>query len=93
MVYLGIFLLVAVAGIVALWWSQRRQRMHLQSVNGFRTSLERISSHHVVIPTGPSALRIEPATRPRDGRRREPLDPERREAAKRRLARRRAASA
>ena len=89
MIYLGIFLLAAAGGIMALWWSQRRQRMHLQSVDGFRTSLERISTHHVAIPT---ALR-ERRTAPRPGGRRrpEPLDPARREAAKRRLAHRRAA--
>lgn len=92
MVYLGIFLLVAVAGIIALWWSQRRQRMHLRSVDGFRSSLERISTHHVAIPTASSNHRTEVVTRPRDTRRPEPLDPARREAAKRRLARRRAAS-
>lgn len=92
MVYLGIFLLVAVAGIIALWWSQRRQRMHLQSVHGFRSSLERISTHHVAIPTDASDRRAEVVTQIRQGGGREPLDPERREAAKRRLASRRAAS-
>lgn len=90
MVYLGIFLLAAAGGIMALWWSQRRQRMHLQSVHGFRTSLERISTHHVAIPNGTRA-QTQAAPRPGGRRRPEPLDPARREAAKRRLAHRRAA--
>jgi hypothetical protein len=89
LVYLGIFLLVAAGGIVGLWWSQRRQRMHLRSVHGFRSSLERISTRAVVIP-GASREQKEPTSS--DGSRRpEPLDPARREAAKRRLAHRRAA--
>ena len=88
-IYLGIFLIAAAAGILVLWWSQHRQRKHLQSVDGFRTSLERISAHHVAIPDAARERRTAP--RPGGRRRPEPLDPARREAAKRRLAHRRAA--
>lgn len=90
LIYLGIFLVVAVCGISGLWWSQRQQRMHLRTVGDFRTSLERISSHNVVVPRGPRE-RVEAPRKPRGKRRPEPLDPATREAAKRRLARRRAA--
>ena len=90
MIYLGIFVLVAVCGIAGLWWSQRRQRMHLRTVGSFRSSLERMSTHDVAIPRGPRE-RAETLDKPHGRRRPEPLDPATREAAKRRLASRRAA--
>jgi hypothetical protein len=91
-IYLGIFLVIAVCGISGLWWSQRQQRMHLRTVGDFRSSLERMSTHTVAIPRGPRE-RIEAPAQPRGRRRPEPMDPATREAAKRRIARRRAARA
>lgn len=92
MIYLAIFLVIAGAGIASLWLYQRRQRMHLRSVDGFRSSFERISTHQVAIP-GPLTERKVVASRPRGPRRPEPLDPARRATAKRNLERRRAARA
>ena len=92
MLYLAIFMISAVAGIGYLGLYQRRQRRHLESVDGFRSSLEKISTHEIAIP----AQRIERSsisTRPGGPRRPEPLDPARREAARRRLERRRATRA
>lgn len=90
MIYLGIFLVIAICGIAGLWWSQRQQRMHLRTVGAFRSSLERISMRDVAIPRGPRE-RAETPIKPRGRGRPEPLDPATREAAKRRLALRRAA--
>lgn len=86
MTYLIIFVLVAGAGIAALWIHQRRQRSHLGSVDGFRKSLERISSGDIVV----SEAHEERPTSPGARARLEPLDPARREAARRRLEARRA---
>ena len=87
MTYLVIFVFVAVAGIGALWIYQRRQRSHLGSVDGFRESLKKISARDIVVPDTdedrPTYVRP-------NGRRLEPLDPARREAARRRLEARRA---
>jgi hypothetical protein len=88
-IYLAIFVLSACAGIGALWLYQRRQRMHLDSVDGFRSSLERISTGKIVVPRNRGAA----SERPGGPRRPEPLDPARREAARRRLERRRATRA
>lgn len=89
MEYLFIFLAVAGTGIAWLWLHQRRQRVRIQSVNGFRDSLRRISSHAVTVGVDPTSDARTPLVRP--GRRRlEPLDPMRREAARRRLEARRA---
>ena len=92
MIYLAIFLVVAGTGIAALWLHQRRQRMHLRSVHGFRSSLERMSAQQVAIAI-PRADRRSIAGAPRGRRKPEPLDPARRAAAKRSLERRRAARA
>ena len=89
MIYLAIFVIVALAGISALWINQNRQRRHLHSVDGFRSSLERVTSHDIEIPH-PRTERREMARAVRIKRRPEPLDPDRREAARRRLERRRA---
>jgi hypothetical protein len=92
--YLVIFLAVAGTGIGSLWLYQRRARRHMDSVDGFRSSLERISMHEIKIPDAPvrPERSVAPA-RPSGSRRPEPLDPARREAARRRLERRRAARA
>ncbi|MFN2526263.1 MAG: hypothetical protein ABR505_08365 [Actinomycetota bacterium] len=92
MAYLVIIFLAAVAGIAVLWSQQRRDRAHLETVDGFKSSLELLSIQTNVQPErtrGVAARRISTAP----GRRPPPLDPERRAAAKRRLeARRRSRS-
>jgi hypothetical protein len=90
-VYLAIFLAAACTGIAALWLHQRRQRMHLRSVDGFRSSLERISTHEIA-NVGLRTVR-KTVSSPGATRRPEPLDPARRAAAKRSIERRRAARA
>ncbi len=94
MVYVVIMLLVAGAGIGSLWVQQRRQRAHLQTSESFKMSLEKIAPH---AQPGPFQRAMRSGRRP-SGRghvgRPVPLDPERREAARRRVeARRRAALA
>ena len=93
MIYLAIFAIIAMAGITTLWVHQSRQRRHLDSVDGFRSSLEKVSGHDVDLPAPPQERteREDVARAVRIRRRPEPLDPARREAAKRRLERRRAA--
>ena len=90
--YLVIFLVAAGLGIGALWLYQRRQQKLLNTVGGFRSSLEKISTHQINIPGKPIERRAT-HMRPGGSRRPEPLDPARREAARRRLERRRAARA
>jgi hypothetical protein len=92
-IYLAIFAVVAAFGIGALWIHQKRQRRHLHSVHGFRTSLERISTHDVAVPRSRPERTGWTSPRPSGRRRPEPLDPARREAARMRLERRRAARA
>ena len=97
MVYLLIMVMVASAGITRLWLLQRRQRAHLTTVDGFRSSLERISEQTRARPagirrTGPSRPQGA-VNRPRPISRGGAIDPARRAAAKRRIeARRRARS-
>jgi hypothetical protein len=43
-VYLVIMFVVAAAGITRLWLQQRKERSHLDTVDGFRESLESIST-------------------------------------------------
>ncbi len=94
MIYVMIMLLVAGAGIGSLWVQQRRQRAHLETSESFRTSLEKIAPHST---PGPFRRAVRTGRRPASRRqvgRPVPLDPERREAARRRVeARRRAALA
>jgi hypothetical protein len=96
-VYLVIMVAVAGAGIMRLWLIQRRQHSHLETVDGFRSSLERISEQTRARPAG--ARRAGP-TRPTGapGRARPmsrggAIDPARRAAAKRRIEARRRAQA
>lgn len=88
MSYLVIMIVVAAAGITRLWLQQRRESAHLNSVDGFRESLEKISDSY------PSVVQQTPRTRRTptvSTGRHQPMDPARREAAKRRIeARRRA---
>ena len=94
MIYILIMLLVAGAAIGSLWAQQRRQRAHLETSESFRMSLEKIAPHSTPGPfrRATRAGRA-PASRRQVGRP-VPLDPERREAARRRVeARRRAALA
>jgi hypothetical protein len=102
-IYLVILVLAASVSIGRLWMMQRRQRSHLQTVDGFRSSLQRLSEpailapvqarpparRKVVVRRDPVPLRI---AMPRTAHRRpEELDPARRAAAKRRIEARRAA--
>lgn len=102
MIYLVILVLAASMAIGRLWMVQRRQRSHLQTVDGFRESLERLSEPSKLSPplarptSRPPAARTGGAARrkaaPRLAHRRsEKLDPARRAAAKRRIEARRAA--
>ena len=92
MVYLVIMLMVASVGIGTLYVQQRRQRAHLETVEGFRASLEKMAPHAM---PGPFRRAASPTRRPVSKRapgRAVPLDPARREAARERVeARRRAA--
>jgi len=100
-IYLVILVLAASVSIGRLWMLQRRQKSHLQTVDGFRAGWEALSE-----PANPApAPERRPARRapqrtdvsrrkatPRAAHRRpEKLDPARRAAAKRRIAARRAA--
>ena len=111
MVYLVIIVAVAALGIGRLWLIQRRHATSLQTVDGFRSSLERLSGQQTLPgEAGPQTLPGEAGqqtlpgeagprstTRPEALSERgsservvsdpylEPLDPERRAAAKRRL--------
>ena len=94
MVYLVVIVLVAAAGIGRLWLVQRRHATSLQTVDGFRSSLERLSGQ-AALPPQPGMGRA-PSPAPSDDQGphpyRDTLSPERRAAAKRRLeARRRGA--
>ena len=94
MVYLIILVVVAGVGIGRLWLMQRKHATTLQTVDGFRSSLERLSDQPVA-PPGQSSLSRPSATGPVEpddpslAAYRKPLDPERRAAAKRRLEARR----
>ena len=95
MIYLVIMFLVAGTGLASLWVQQRRTRAHLETVDGFRSSLEALSTAPVVrrrrrppTATRGTAPRRTAATSP--GRRGAPshrtsrhsLDPQRRAAAR-----------
>ena len=85
MIYLLLLAALAAGAIGRLWLSQRRHRSHLESVDGFQKSLERLSSSPGFNSRPRSSqprVRHTPVRRPT-------LDPERREAAKRRLEARR----
>jgi hypothetical protein len=81
--------IVAAAGITRLWLQQRREHARLNTVDGFRESLERISASE-----GPAHRRGDRRPARIEGSYaspRPPLDPERRAAAKRRIEERRRA--
>lgn len=89
MVYLVILVLAASVAIGRLWLMQRRQRSHLQTVEGFRSGLERLAEPSTPVP-GPRRTTGRVAAPTSNGRTLE-LDPARRAAAKKRIeARRRA---
>jgi hypothetical protein len=95
-VYLVVMVLVAGAGITRLWLMQRRQRAHLETVDGFRLSLERISEQTRARPAGARRMQGRPAggaNRPRPVTRSSSIPPARRAAAKRRIEARRRARA
>jgi hypothetical protein len=91
-IYLIIIVLIAGAGIGRLWWMQRRNTTKLSEVEGFRASLERLSGEDAATArTSISRGRVDP-TEPYDPSLDpylQPLDGERRAAAKQRLAARR----
>lgn len=91
MLYLFIMVAVAAAGITRLWLQQRRESARLNTVDGFREGLEALSAPKNRVPQ--RTVRT-PAARPQVSRSAggpQPMDPARREAAKRRIeARRRA---
>ncbi|MFP5297931.1 MAG: hypothetical protein ACLGHL_02960 [Actinomycetota bacterium] len=92
MLYLAIMVFVAVVGITRLWLQQRREGARMNSVDGFREGLQALSTPSDVQPAR-RPVRSSPArpTAARTARGPQPLDPARREAAKRRIeARRRA---
>lgn len=96
MVYLFIMVMVAGAGIMRLWLMQRRQRAHLETVDGFRSSLERISEQTRARPAGLRRVPGRPngaPRRPHSVSRSTGMDPARRAAAKRRIEARRRARA
>ncbi|HEX2057534.1 MAG TPA: hypothetical protein VHI71_04115 [Actinomycetota bacterium] len=105
-IYLLIMFLVAGTGLATLWVQQRRARAHLETVDGFRSSLEKLAAAPAArtrrrpqaaraaaprrTATAPAARRGAPAHR---SSRRSSLDPARRAAARKRIeARRRAAA-
>lgn len=95
MSYLIFMVLLAAAAIARLWMQQRKEQSHHKTVKGFQTALANISDPH---PYARSPRKGAPAARPsvaraRSGRQVQPLDPARREAAKRRLEARRRARA
>ena len=94
MIYIMIMLLVAGAALGSLWVKQARERAHLGTSESFKSSLEKIAPHATPGPFRRAArVGRRPASRRQVGRP-VPLDPERREAARRRVeARRRAALA
>ena len=96
MTYLAIMFLLAGAGILRLWIAQRRERSHIDTVDGFKAGLEAISaptSHVVQRPANTPRRSERPMPVNRPTRTASPstltLDPARREAAKRRLEARR----
>jgi hypothetical protein len=98
-IYLGIMFLVAATGVAALWVQQRRERAHLGTVDGFRTSLERLSeaprigTRRRAVPGRSAAGPRRAVSQGRPSGNRAPLDPARRAAARKRIeARRRAAA-
>jgi hypothetical protein len=96
LIYLFIMVLVAGTGITRLWMMQRRQRAHLETVDGFRLSLERISEQTRARPAGGRRMPTRPSGapgRPRPVSRSSSIDPARRAAAKRRIEARRRARA
>lgn len=90
MIYLIIMVLVAALGIGTLYWQQRSQRAHLDSVEGFRQSLQKIAPQ-----TGPPPRRRARTARPTPQGHRStpgrpsPLDARQRAEARRRLEARR----
>jgi hypothetical protein len=105
MIYLIILAVAASIAIGRLWLVQRRSRSHLQTVEGFQTGLRRLSEpNEVVVARRERPTRRRKAPPPQGRRHRKPraghgrvtaqsksLDPERRAAAKERIAARRAA--
>jgi hypothetical protein len=93
--YLVIMVVIAIVGIGRLWLIQRRHATSLQTVEGFRSSLERLSGDAGPSPIPSPGVRAgatDPQKQLSSDPYREPLDPQRRAAAKRRLEARRRGS-
>ncbi|HYI45294.1 MAG TPA: hypothetical protein VE174_07535 [Actinomycetota bacterium] len=90
MIYLIIMVLVAVIGISTLFIQQRNQRAHMDSVEGFRASLQKIAPQAAPAPRrrARTGARPQPARRRTSGRP-VPLDARRRAEARRRVEARR----
>ena len=103
MIYLVIMLLVAGTGRVSLWVAQRRERDHLDTVDGFQSSLARLSEAPTIRPRRRAAAPVRRQTpapirrgipaRRRPSGRRASMDPARRAAAQKRIEARRRARA
>lgn len=91
--YLIIMALLAAAAIARLWLQQRKVHSHQETVDGFQMALTKISEPNPIVRTPRRAAPSPSADRSRPRRERQPLDPARREAAKRRLEARRRARA
>ena len=95
MVYLVLIVAIAIAGIGRLWWIQRRHATSLETVEGFRSSLERLSANSDApfLQSEPRPARAAgQEDKPVSDPYLEPLDAQRRAAAKRRLEARRRGS-
>ena len=98
MVYLGILVVVAVAGLLRLWLQQRRERRNVEDLEAVTSSLRRLADRPPVGSSGPPQRtdasrgaghrsgRVIPEPGPIA-----PLEGARREAARRRIEERRAA--
>jgi hypothetical protein len=97
--YLGIMLAVAALGLLRLWLLQRKERRaDWRDIDNVRASLERLASQPASVNTRPGRSErtrsdLTKRLSHRNGQRLTPLDPARREAAKRRIEARRAARA
>lgn len=96
MIYLVILVVASSLAIGRLWLMQRKQRSHLQTVDGFWNSLECLSEDPAPRQQRPESPVVRRARRARGTLseapdRPQPIDPARRQAAKKRIeARRRA---
>jgi len=89
LIYLVMMMLVAGIGIGSLMMQQRRQRAHMESVEGFRNSLSKIAPEATPGPFRKKHAVARPRPRGRTPGRPVPMDARRRAEARRRLEARR----